>query len=129
MAFQSFDEALAVSIAVPYAAADTNTYKPLLVGGTRGARVDVLFAVSTSVADHYLGLRLNDGTHISLIGQVKVPLGAGLAGVPVADILAGLPVPAQTGVIVAPGYTLEAAMAIALGAGEAVDLTGWGGQF
>lgn len=95
---------------------------------TSDVRVDGLIAFNIEASAHWLYLFLvNGGTTTNLAG-VSIPASAGLSPNPAVDIVTLLPGFLLQGIVIPQGQALQAAVAVAVGAGQAIYLSAFGGR-
>lgn len=128
MALSLFDELQPLCQIVSLDDGDGTTPVYVTQGPGRGARIDQLSFSSSSVAAAQVTVYLNQGANVP-IGTVAVPAGAGMSSaVPAVDAIPIL-APVLAGLVLAPGTSLYVGVAVALLAGELLNVVALGGSF
>lgn len=90
-------------------------------------RWDMILASSNAAVDHDARIEAYVGSLSYYLGSVVIPAGAGWTNVPPLDVLAALVPPSNDGITLPPSAYVRATLAVALGAGETINISLVGG--
>lgn len=127
MSVGQFDERTPLAVAAQILPADGTGFKTLHTAPLSGSRLDDILLSSTGAAAHVITFALTIAATTYYVGSVSVPAGAGHAGAPPIQLGATVQPTNQLGWILGYNVSLICQLAVAMGAGEQMDIVAFGG--
>jgi hypothetical protein len=122
-----FDEVAPFIAAGTLQLGDGTGYKAISVVQPTALRLDGIVCLNSDTVDHVVNIALKSAGQEVELGGVNVPAGSGLGGLAVVDLVPSLAPAAIGGILVPPGWYLEALVSVAVASGKSVTVNAFGG--